>query len=125
MKISTELEALHDNDIYSLLLFALYKATDTPEYASLSQLAYILDKNNLLKFLEFFGGLTIKVPKIEELETLVYALLLFQWVDIDHIPYEEALAKLRGKAVSIDAIESSYVVIRTCVKDYNFNSGRN
>lgn len=125
MKISTEIDHLHDKDIYSLLLFALYKATDTPEYSALSQLAYILDKDNLLKFLEFFGGMTLKVPKIEELEYFVYALLLFQWVDVEKIPYDEALQKLKGKALSMDELESKYFVVRDCVRDYNFNSGRN
>ena len=67
MKIKTELENLKEKDIYSLMLFALYKAQEIPEYASLSQLAYILDKDNLLKLCEFYGGLTIKIPTVKEL----------------------------------------------------------
>lgn len=125
MKIRTELDALHDNDIYSMLLFALYKATDTAEYSSLSQLAYILDKDNLLKFLEFFGGLTIKVPTIEDLENLVYGLLLYQQVDIEKTSYDDALNTIKLKCSNSDAVEDGYSVIKECLKNYNFNSGRN
>ena len=57
-------------DVYSLMLFAMFKLRDIPEYASLSEMVYILDKDSLLKLCEYFGGLTIKIPTIEELESI-------------------------------------------------------
>lgn len=124
MKISTELDALRDNDIYSLMLFALYKSSELPEQSALSQLAYILDKENLLKLCEFYGGLTIKIPTIEELETLVYSLLVFQQVDIEHKQLEEVLYSIKLKGLDVDEIETSYSLIKDLLKDYKFNSGR-
>lgn len=124
MKISTELDALRDNDIYSLMLFALYKSSELPEQSSLSQLAYILDKENLLRLCEFYGGLTIKIPTIEELETLVYSLLVFQKVDIEHNLLDDVMRSIKVKGVDMDAIQTSYGVIKQLLKDYKFNSGR-
>ncbi len=83
MRFKEELAKLRDTDIYSLILFSLYKLKDIKEYSTLSELAYILDKESLLKLCQYFGGLTIKIPTISELETLVYALVLYQKVNID------------------------------------------
>jgi hypothetical protein len=48
-----------------------------PDYMVLSELVYVLDKDNLLKLCEYFGGSTIKIPTIKELESIVYSLLLY------------------------------------------------
>ena len=68
-------ENLKSQDIYSLVLFCLYKLKDVPEYSSLSELAFVMDKDNLLNFCEYFGGQTIKVPTIQELKDIMFALL--------------------------------------------------
>ena len=65
MSIKQELNKLKEPDIWSLMLFVLYKVKDVPEFSGLSELAYIMDKKSFLKFCEYFGGCTIAVPKIE------------------------------------------------------------
>ena len=87
----TELDNLRTKDIYSLILFALFKLKDLPEYSALSELAYILDKENLLKLCEFFGGMTITIPTMQELESIVYSLVLYQYVKIDGMEYNDAV----------------------------------
>ena len=77
MKTTQELNNLKSQDIYSLILFALYKLREIPEYSTLSELAYIVDKENLLKLCEYFGGTTIHIPTIDELESILYSLLLY------------------------------------------------
>lgn len=59
-----------------------------PEYSSIAELVYILDKDNMLNLCEYFGGQTIKIPTIKELESLVYSLLLFQYTKIDNMDYD-------------------------------------
>ena len=44
--IKTKLEELKATDIYSMMLFALYKIKDIPEYSTLSGLVYILNKES-------------------------------------------------------------------------------
>lgn len=124
MSIHKELDKLTNSDIYSLMLFALYKANEIPEYSSLSQLSYILDKNNLLKLCEFYGGTTIYIPTIYELETLLNALLLYQKVDIEHRELEEELDKMRASIGTTTEIRKFYLLLKDVLNKYSFNSGR-
>ena len=95
--------------------------SDIPEYSSLSQLSYILDKDNLIRFCEYFGGLTIKVPTAKELETLVQTLLLYQYVHIENIEYEKALSMLSATPRSLAAIKAGYVKVCAAMSDYKIN----
>mgnify|MGYP003292702682 CR=1 FL=1 len=124
MKIKTEIENLTEADIYSLTLFALYKAESIPELSSLSQLAYILDKENLLKLCEYYGGLTIRIPTISEIETFIHALLVFQLRDIEKKPEDYIQAELSKINVNTDIVEERYFQVKELLKDYNFVSGR-
>lgn len=124
MSIHKELDKLTTSDIYSLMLFALYKANDIPEYSSLSQLSYILDKSNLLKLCEFYGGTTVYIPTIYELETLLNALLLYQKVDIENGQLEIELDKMRSATGTTTQIRKFYLLLKDVLSNYNFNSGR-
>lgn len=124
MNISTELNNLTTNDIYSLMLFALYKLKDTNEYSSLSQLSFILDRENLLKLCQFYGGTTIYIPKIEELEAMLDALFMYQKVDIENNNEEEYLKSLKDKRCNIKDIQKNYGIVKEILKNYNFVSGR-
>ena len=119
MSIKEELNKLSTPDIYSMMLFVLFKSTEIPEYSSLSQLAYILDKDSLLKLCEFYGGLTIKIPTINELKELLNGLLMFQLIDVENNNAEEIMLKFDKSTRKI------YFIIKEILKDYQFNSGRN
>ena len=124
MNIKTELDNLTKSDIYSLILFALYKCQNVNEYSALSQLSYILDKESMLRLCEYFGGLTIKIPTIDELERFLNAILVFQLVDIENNNLEETLLKLKNKNEHVKFIENDYKLIKDILSEYNFNSGR-
>lgn len=124
MNIKTELDKLTTSDIYSLMMFALYKSKELPEYSTLSQLSYLLDKDSLLRLCEVYGGLTIKLPTIDELEKLLNALLIFQLVDIEKNNLQETLLKFKNKNEHIESIESDYLQMKELLSKYNFNSGR-
>ena len=109
-------------DIYSLILFALFKIREVPEYSSLSELAFVLDKENLLKLFEYFGGLTIRIPTVEEMESLVYSLLTYQLVDIEGKDIEDALKMFTHKVQNIKQIESDYYELREVLNKYEFKS---
>ena len=89
-----EIQNLIKSDTYSLILFALFKLKDIPEYSGLSELIYLLDEQSLLSLCKYYGGLTIKIPTIEELETLIYALVLYEAVNLNNKDYNEALLEL-------------------------------
>lgn len=110
---------LKDEDIYSLSMFALYKLSDMPEYSPISELPYILDKENMLKFCQYFGGTTIKVPTIEEIHSLMYLLLLYQYVNIEKIPYSEAIKMINYQPTQLDTVKSAYKKLCKVLQDYD------
>ena len=122
MRTKQELDNLKTKDIFSLMLFALYKLKDIPEYSSLSELAYILDKNSFLKLCEYFGGLTITIPTIEELECILYSLVLYQYVDIEKIEYDEAVKLLGRKKCDLRKVKSDYLRMKNILDSYDFVS---
>lgn len=119
-----EIDTLRDKDLYSLVLFALFKLRDIPEYSALSELAYILDKDNMLKLCEYFGGLTLKIPTIEELEGVLYSLVLYQQIQIEGHTYEEAVNLLGKRAGDMRKIKADYEGLVQVLSDYQFK-GRN
>ena len=122
--IKNKLSNLKEADLYSVILFALAKIRDIPEYSSLSELCYVLDKENLLKLCEYFGGSTIKIPTIYELESLVYALLLYQHVNIDGKDYEEAVKVIGLDSKEMREVKANYSKLSDILSTYSFNLGR-
>ena len=121
MKIKEELEKLKTVDIYSLLMFALFKIRDIPEYSTLSELVYLIDKEDLLKLCEYFGGLTITIPTIEELESLIYSLLLYQYVDIEGMKYDDATELIGYKSSDLRKVKTDYTKLKGILMKYDFN----
>lgn len=124
MSIKDELSKLNKIDIWSLMLFVLYKFQSIPEYSSISELAYVLDEKNLLKLCEYFGGQTIRVPTIDELENTLYAMLLYQYTHIEHIELEEATQILRLSNDKLKTVKSCYVSLQKILKEYELTSRR-
>lgn len=120
MMIVENLQKLNTSDIYSMLLFILYKLNDIPGYRILSELIYILDKNSILKLCEYFGGKSIQIPTIYELEVLVYCMILYQDVKIDHNDFEESLKKLQLESHVKKDIRQKYSEIVDIMDQYEF-----
>ena len=87
-KISEALRSMNKTDIYSLMLFVLYKMKEDPDYLTLTELCYILDGENLVRFLSYFGGMTIKVPESRDLRLVFQALRLYQFVNLEQGTFE-------------------------------------
>ena len=120
MSIKTELNNLKNTDIYSLLMITLYQCRNSNEYSALSELAYILDEKNLLSLCEYFGGMTITVPTIEELELLLCGLSVFKSIHIDKLSIEDSLLPYTTHKFSIDEVKNSYVQISEVMENYCF-----
>lgn len=118
--IREEIEKLNVKDIYSLILFALYKMKDIPEYSTLSELAYILDKNSLLNFLEYFGGMEIKVPTLREFKLVLNSLLLYEYVNLENIEFNKALKLLDKDEFQLREIREIYRSLSDILDKYNF-----
>ena len=119
--INSKLDNLKEADIWSFILFALFKLRELPEYSAISELAYILDKQNLINLCEYFGGLTITIPKIEDLELMIKALLVYQYIEVDKLEYSAAIEKL-GYTDSSRKIKAMYLQVRELLNQYGIQS---
>lgn len=123
MAIKSDLSMLKTKDIYSLILFALFKLRDTAEYSALSELAYLLDKESLFNMCEYFGGMTIKIPTISDLEVVVYALIMYTKIDIEGNKEDSVISELNLVGKDLTEVHKTYEKLKDVLKDYSF-SGR-
>lgn len=118
-KLKEEIATLKNQDTYTLMLFVLFKLRNIPEYSTLSELIYILNKNEFLKLCEYFGGMTIKLPTIDELESLVNSLVLYQLVNIDKKDFNESLKLLGCSKQELKQVKSDYYKIVEILDKYD------
>jgi hypothetical protein len=120
--IKANLDTLHLSDVYSLMLFVLYKVQEIPEYAILSELCYLLDGSNLNRLFTYFAGQTVTFPTKEEMSILTNALLLYQYVQVDGLTYPEGEAKLEGlKASEKKKVLDLYLKLLPIMANYNID----
>ena len=120
--IKANLNNLHLSDIYSLILFIIYKIQDIPDYAVLSEMCYLLDGANLTRLLTYFAGRTITFPTAEDMSTMTNALLLYQYINIEGSTLVEAQSKLENiTPKQMDKITSLYLQILPIMKQYNID----
>lgn len=120
--IRTNLNKLKESDIWSFVLFTLFKIREIPEYSSLSELAFILDKSELLKLCEYFGGQTITIPTIDDLEITLYGLLLYELVEVEKVPYDEAMESISSPTLNLKKVRGSYIKIKNILTSYELSS---
>lgn len=118
----TNLNNLHMSDIYSLMLFVMYKIQDVPDYAVLSELCYLLDGSNLTRLLTYFSGKTVKFPTEKEFVVVANALLLYQYINIDGFSLMDALDKLQDLTKKQrDEVTELYLKLLPIMKQYNID----
>lgn len=115
-----KLEKLTTKDINSLVLFALFQLKDNPEYATLSELSYILDKTNFMKLLEYYGGMTITIPTLSEFKLVLNCLLLYEYVDLEGMEFNKALKLLPISGHQSKDIREMYLELSKILAQYDF-----
>ena len=118
--IDKALEELNKQDIYSLILFVLYRLKNVSEYSILSELVYILDNDSFSRFMSYFEGQTIKIPKIQDLKDIVNALLFYEKKINSSLTDEEILNDLNIPKCESEKINSTLNLISEIVKEYDF-----
>ena len=106
-----------------MLLFVLYKMKDIDEYSLLSELAYVLDKQSLLNLCEYFGGMTLKIPTIDELESLLNSMMIYQYVELEGMSYDEAVAKVGFDSCDLRKVKKDYLKLMKILDTYSFTKG--
>lgn len=114
------LEQLDKKDIYCLILFFLYRLKEIPEYSTLSELIYILDNESFIKFLNYYGGKTIKVPSVDDLSIILDALLIYEKQQNDKVSIDEALKDLGIDKNKKQEILKIVYLIPELLENYDF-----
>lgn len=117
------LNELSEKDVYSMLLFSLYKLKDDPQYAVLSELIYLVDKDSLMRLLSVMEGITIKIPKVNELKTLVAAMELYQLVNMQGVDFRIGMKEVKTDELYEGEIKQAYISICKTLEDYDFKRG--
>lgn len=95
---------------------------DIPEYATLSEMCYLLDGNNMTRLLTYFAGKTIRIPTQEEFVTLCSALLIYQQVNVEGKSFVDAINEVKNvTAKQREAIKNLYIKIIPLMDNYNIN----
>ena len=120
--LKQNLNTLQLSDVYSLMFFILYKVQDIPEYATVSELCYLLDGSNLTRLLTYFAGQTIKIPTESEISILANALLLYQYINVDGLSLTAAQEKLENLTnKQKDEATKLYIKLIPVMNEYNIS----
>jgi hypothetical protein len=114
------LEEMDKNDISSLILFTLYKLKDVPEYSVVSELPYILDNDSFIRFLNYYGGKTIKVPTVEEFNDIVNSILVYATKENDNKTFDEACAEVGVPSKNKVPVLSTVKIVSELLNEYDF-----
>lgn len=114
------LTKLSETDLWSLVLFTLFKMRDIQEFSSLSELVYLLPKESMIKLCQYYGGMTITLPTLDDLETMLYTLLLYKKVNIDNTDYKDALCELSLSQRMESTVKNQYDKVARVLERYEF-----
>ena len=123
--IKNNINNLHLSDIYSLMLFIMYKVQEIPDYAVLSELCYLLDGSNMTRMLTYFAGRTVTFPTEKEMAIVTNALLMYQYINIDGESLTTAQNKLENlTAKQKEEVIELYLKIIPIMRQYNIDRGQ-
>lgn len=88
-----DLNKISKEDAVSVATSLLYSLKGFPQYAVTSELSYILDYENFIKLVKYYGGMTIRIPTTEEINDLLSILLLYQYYEVEGLSWSESLSK--------------------------------
>ena len=114
------LEELDKKDIYSLILFTLYRLKNVSEYSILSELIYLLDNKSFTNFLSYFEGQTIKVPKISDLTNIINALIFYERKINSKLADDEIFQSLGIQKNGRQEIINTLNLISSIIEEYDF-----
>lgn len=118
--ISECLSHMSKSDVWSMLLFCLYKLQDDPNWLTLSELSFVLNGTDLSRFLSYFENMTITIPPLKDLRLLVKSLTVYQLVTFENMDLNSAAISVQDTEFTKDELKLMYLKISEVLKDYEF-----
>lgn len=116
--VKSALDKLSNKDIYSLLMFVLFKVNEVPELAVLSQLIYLLDEDSFIKLLKYFGGQKIVIPTINDLRVLIHSLVMYKSIELDGLDFNSSFNNIPDELK--EDVLYKYESIKNIMSEYSF-----
>lgn len=113
-----DLYKLTQPEIYALVCESLYALKDCSKYSTISELAYLLDRESFIKFIKYFGGMTVTIPTLEEFRDTVKLLLLYQAVEIDGLPWRKALVEAGYDLKQSRSAQRKLAILKKTIKSF-------
>lgn len=85
----------NEYQIYSFVLEIMYLLKNSDTLNDISQLPLILDRENFFRLLNYFGGMTIKIPTKKEFNFYLKVLIYYKFIKIDKHTKNWSLQKLK------------------------------
>ena len=115
-QLTRDVSKLKEDDVINVLLYAIYKLTNDPEYSAISELAYVLDKDSLYKLCATFGGAIIKIPPLSLFKNITKALLIIELMQKGET-FEEAYAdadvNVRDKSEVVKIVDQLVEIVNS------------
>lgn len=87
------LSNLEKRDVFSISTALLYSLKSSPKYSMMSELFYILDYENFMKLIKYYGGQEIRIPTSQEINETLKILLVYQYYKIDNLDWIDSIVK--------------------------------
>ena len=117
-QITKDLNTLRDDDLITIILYCIYKFTDDPDYATISELVYALDKDSMYKLCATFGGVTLKIPTLAEYKKMIKVVLVFDYVNREGLTFTEACKKAEIDDADLDEVIKMYSLFSEVIESY-------
>ena len=109
-------------DICSALCTLLYELKDVPEYSTLSELYFILDKKSIDKLMTYYEGQTVRFPTKQEVAELTQVLRLFNNYEIEKMPWKEAVLAAGFDSSKGKAAKNKLDKLKKVIESYNYGN---
>lgn len=113
------IDNLKESDALAISTALLYVLKGTPEYSVTSEMFYILDRENFIRMIKFFGGLTLKIPTAGQLRDMIRVVLLYQYYDVDKMSWRDAYDKSGFTRGEEYGAKIRYERFKELLKEYN------
>ncbi len=113
---------LQKKDIYAILCSFLYDLKEVPEYATLSELCYLLDTDSFLHLINYCAGQTITIPTKQEFSDLIQVLLLFQYYEVEKYSWKDAVSMAGFSSSKGKSAKNKLNKLKETIKKYNFGN---
>lgn len=116
MNTPLSLDHLNKQDIFAMATATLYLLKDTPKYTNTSELFYILDQENFLRLINYFGGREIRIPTKEEISDMLKLLLFYQYRYLEGMSNKQAYIKAGYENEPLESIRTACNYIKHTVE---------